>query len=95
MRAWKKIAALFAFTTSAGLLAAACTGEGQETTDGPETVEESASPDIAATPGLDPLHRPTIARRACENSCLDRFRRCRSASCDLERGRCLSRCRRF
>ncbi len=96
MRSWKKIAALFALSTSMGLLAAACSGDPQDPTDAPETAEESAAVDTPVTPDLDPLHRPTLARRACENRCLDAFRRCgRRASCDLERGRCLDRCRRF
>ena len=95
MPGWKKIVALFALTTSGGLLAAACSGEGQDTADAPETAEESAALDTPASPDLEPLQRPGFARRACENRCLDAFRRCRRPGCDLDRGRCLDGCRRF
>ena len=96
MPGWKKIVALFALTTSGGLLAAACSGEAQDTADAPETAEESAALDTPASPDLEPLLRPNLGRRACESRCLDESRRCwRRPGCDQERGRCLNRCRRF
>ncbi len=94
MLGWKKIAALFALTTSAGLLGAACAGQGEETADAPEAV------DAVASPAVEPLHGPSFARRQCENSCLDRFNRCArgpssNLGCRRDRDRCLESCRRF
>ena len=102
MIGWKKIAALFAFSTSAGLLVAACNGGVKETGDTPQAEDESVTLDTPATPELTPLRwvGPGFARRQCENSCLDSFNRCMrrpgsNAGCRFDRGRCLNRCSRF
>jgi hypothetical protein len=112
MRAWKKIAAMFAFSTSMGILAAACTAEVKDTEPTPDTaepMEQSAAAEVAADPGIEPLHRrPGFERRRCQDSCRESYARCgrrpfgpgrrdsreRELHCRRELDRCLVSCGR-
>jgi hypothetical protein len=83
MRAWKKIAVMFAFSTSAGILGAACTAEVKGTEPTPDTAEpvaESAVAETAADPQIAPLRGPPSfrdrERRRCENTCREDYARC-------------------
>jgi hypothetical protein len=102
MPGWTKIAGLLALSVFAGLMGAACTGEVKKTAEAPAV--EVAAVDAPRSTNLDPVSArgPSMERRRCGGSCLDRFDRCmrgrgreRERACRRDRHRCMTRCRRF
>jgi hypothetical protein len=89
MMRWKRVAALFAFSTFAGVLGAACSAEVQDEPAADATLGAGESAEVPGTavdafgspgvlPGRPGIGGPVIGpgRRRCEDSCRDDYARC-------------------
>ncbi len=104
MTNWKKIAVLFGFSVSAAVFGAACTSEVTPVDETQDLTDETAVVETSAEVTHDPpqLGRHEHGRRACEESCRDRYRQCTrpghghhhdsERQCRREREKCYSRC---
>jgi hypothetical protein len=103
MVAWKKIAALFALSMSAGILGAACTAEVKEAAAAVDPTAAVETPDDAANATLAPGFGP----RRCEDRCRIGYAQCgrdrswsrdpreRERRCRTRLNGCLRSCPRF